>query len=144
MANDPQEAIAQPGRADFEQLGGEAGIRRWVDRFYDRVPADPRLAPLFPPNLSASRDKQWAFFVEFFGGGPRYTQAYGPAFLRFKHRKAKIGQPERDAWMGLMVACLREQTDDEALVARVVARLDPIATHMINTHPEKKDAYYFN
>jgi hemoglobin len=132
------------GRADLERLGGEPGIRRWVDRFYDQVSADSLLGPLFPPDLTASRDKQWAFFVEFFGGAPRYTERYGPAFLRFKHRKARIGQPERDAWMSLILASLREQSADEDLIARVAARLGPIATNMINVHPEKKDAYYFN
>jgi hemoglobin len=131
-------------RSDLERLGGEAGIRRWVDRFYDQVPADPLLAPLFPKDLAATRDKQFAFFVEFFGGPPLYTQQHGPAFLRFKHRKAKIGRPERDAWMKLMLSALKEQGADEDLIARVNGRLGPIATQMINTHPDKKDAYYFN
>ena len=139
---DPKRAIA--GVSDLAGLGGEPGIRRWVDRFYDQVPADPLLAPLFPPDLTASRDKQAAFFVEFFGGPPLYTQQHGPAFLRFKHRKAKIGVPERDAWMRLMLSSLREQGADEDLIARVKERLDPVATHMINYHPEQKDAYYFN
>jgi len=142
MSSSPTENAAES--IDLERLGGEAGVRRWVDRFYDKVPAHPLLGPLFPPDLTDSRDKQWAFFVEFFGGERRYTERYGPAFLRFKHRKARIGQPERDAWMELMLASLREQTGDESLIARVAARLGPIATNMINHHPDKKDAQYFN
>lgn len=112
MSSDPRETSATS--PDLERLGGEAGIRRWVDRFYDQVPASPLLGLLFPPDLTGSRDKQWAFFVEFFGGTPLYTERYGPAFLRFKHRKARIGQLERDAWMDLMLASLRQQTGDEA------------------------------
>ena len=129
---------------DLARLGGEPGIRRWVDRFYDKVAADPRLAPLFPKDLTASRDKQAAYFVEFFGGPPLYTQAHGPPYLRFKHRKAKIGRPERDAWMELLTESLREETGDEALVEAVAARVGPIADHMVNHHPEKKDAQFFN
>lgn len=139
-----QELQAKPAPTELELIGGETAIRRWVDRFYDRVSRDPVLAPLFPPDLTASRDKQFEFFVEFFGGAPLYTQRHGPAFLRFKHRKAKIGVPERDAWMRLMVSCLEEQVNDPALVARIKARLDPVATHMINHHPDRKDAQYFN
>jgi len=128
----------------LERLGGESGIRRWVDRFYGQVPTDPLLAPLFPPDLTGSRDKQFAFFVEFFGGPPLYSQRYGPAFLRYKHRKARIGVPERDAWMNLMLSCLKWEVSDEAVVEAVAARLGPIADHMINTHPERKDAQFFN
>jgi hemoglobin len=144
MAMPIQAGEANPTRSLLERLGGELGVRRWVDRFYDQVPGDRLLAPLFPPDLGASRDKQFQFFVEFFGGPPLYTQQHGPAFLRFKHRKAKIGQTERDAWMRLMLGSLREQAADASLVELVRARLDPIATHMINHHPDKKDSQYFN
>lgn len=102
------------------------------------------LSPLFPKDLGPSKDKQFEFFVEMFGGPPLYTQKHGPAFLRYKHRKVRIGQPERDAWVGLMLSSLAEQAGDEAVVARVKARLDPIATHMMNHHPDKKDAQFFN
>ncbi len=129
---------------DLERLGGEAGIRRWVERFYGKVAAHPLLAPLFPKDLTASRDKQAEFFVEFFGGPPLYTQAHGPPFLRYKHRKAKIGEPERDAWLSLLLESLREEFGDEALVEAVNTRVAPIADHMINHHPDKKDAVYFN
>lgn len=128
----------------LEQLGGEAGIRRWVDRFYGQVPGDPLLAPLFPPDLTESRDKQFAFFVEFFGGPPLYSQTYGPAFLRYKHRKAKIGVPERDAWMNLMLSSLRLEGIESSVVDGVANRLGPVADHMINYHPERKDAQFFN
>jgi hemoglobin len=140
-----EQAMAeQANKVGLEQLGGEAAIRRWVDRFYAQVPADPILAPLFPADLTASRDKQFAFFVEFFGGPPLYSQKYGPAFLRYKHRKAKIGVPERDAWMNLMLSSLKSEGVDVSVVAGVAERLGPVADHMINHHPERKDAQYFN
>jgi len=129
---------------DLERFGGEEGIRRWVDRFYDKVAQHPLLVAIFPPDLTASRDKQYRYFVEFFGGPALYTEAHGPAFLRFKHRKAKIGEPERDAWLNLLLESLREETGDEDLVAAVEARVRPIANAMVNHHPEKKDAYFFN
>jgi hemoglobin len=128
----------------LDLLGGEPGIRRWVDRFYSQVPGNPVLAPLFPPDLTESADKQFAFFVEFFGGPALYSQKYGQAFLRYKHRKAKIGVPERDAWMGLMLSSLKDIVDNPELVQAVGERLDPIATHMINHDPDKKDAMHFN
>jgi hemoglobin len=128
----------------LERFGGEAGIRRWVDRFYDKVGQNPVLKVIFPPDLTSSRDKQYEYFVEFFGGPPLYTEKHGPPFLRYKHRKAKIGQPERDAWLLLLLESLREETGDAELVAAVEGRVTPIADMMVNHHPDKKDAMYFN
>jgi len=128
----------------LQQLGGEAGIRRWVDRFYSRVPGDAVLAPLFPSDLTESRDKQFAFFVEFFGGPALYSERYGQAFLRYKHRKVGIGVPERDAWMNLMMDSLKPEVSDAAVVERVAQRLGAVADHMINRHPDRHDAQFFN
>ena len=128
----------------LQSLGGEAGIRQWVDGFYDRVAADPLLMALFPPNLSQSREKQWAYFVQFFGGTAYYTERYGKPFLRFKHRKIRIGLPERDAWMAHLLDSLRAQYGDEALVSEVERRVRPLADAMVNHQPGKQDTYYFN
>jgi hemoglobin len=128
----------------LERLGGAPGIRRWVERFYDKVAKHPLLGPLFPRDLRESREKQFRYFVEFFGGPPLYTEAHGPPYLRFKHRKVKIGEPERDAWLALLLESLREETSDESLVGEVAARVTPIANAMVNHHPSRKDAYYFN
>ena len=61
-----------------------------------------------------------AFFVEFFGGPPLYSERYGQPFLRFRHRKVKIGQPERDAWMALLMASnLINRVRSRARVVRI-------------------------
>ena len=99
---------------------------------------------LFPPDLSLSREKQWAYFVQFFGGPDYYNERYGKAFLRFKHRNVRIGIPERDAWMRHLLESLRAHCGDEALVAEVERRVGPIANAMVNHDPSKQDAYYFN
>ncbi len=128
----------------IDALGGEDGIHAWVERFYDSIATDALLAPLFPRDLRASREKQFAFFVQHFGGAPLYEQRYGKAFLRYKHRHVRIGRPERDAWMALVLAALRATGASEQVVAAVEARLAPLADAMINHHAEQRDAYYFN
>lgn len=128
----------------IEMLGGEQGIRDWVNGFYDLVEADALLAPLFPADMKRSREKQWAYFVEFFGGAAHYTSTYGKPFLRFLHRKVKIGQEERDQWLRLTMVSLQEQGVPPVVVEAVQARLATLASAMINHHPNIKDAYYFN
>jgi hemoglobin len=128
---------------DLQRLGGEVGIARWVERFYAKVAQEPLLAPMFP-DLERAREKQEAYFVEFFGGPKRYTERHGKAFLRYKHRHLRIGRPERDAWMRLALESLREALDaDAALVEAVERRLAPIADAMVNHDPQRHDAYYF-
>lgn len=128
----------------IEALGGEAGIRAWVERFYARIAADPLLFPLFPADLAESREKQHAFFVQHFGGPPLYEQRYGKAFLRFKHRRARIGREQRDAWMSHLLGALREGGASLDVLSAVISQVSPLADAMINHHPERKDAYYFN
>lgn len=127
---------------DLERLGGEEGIARWVTRFYEKVAQDPVLAPLFA-DLERARSRQQDYFVEFFGGPRRYSEQHGRPFLRFRHRKFRIGQAERDAWMRLVIEALREVGADDAVAGAVEQRLAPIADAMVNYHPQRQDAYYF-
>ena len=126
----------------LERLGGEEAIGRWVERFYDRVEKHPLLAPMFR-DLPSARKKQFAYFVEAFGGAPLYTKAHGRPFLRFKHRHFRIGRPERDAWMELVMAALATEVTDKDLLREMEDWLGDLADRMINHHPGKKDAYHF-
>ncbi|MDH4248317.1 MAG: globin [Deltaproteobacteria bacterium] len=139
-----QKSPPPPVQTLLERLGGADGIQRWVDRFYDKVPENPVLAPLFPPDLTVSREKQHAYFIEFFGGPPLYSQTFGRPFMRYLHRNVRIGQTERDAWLNGMMAALKAEQTDSAVLAAVEDRLGPMATQMINHHPERKDSYFFN
>ena len=93
----PMEQVAQ--QSFLDRLGGESVVSEWTRVFYESVAQDPVLAPLFPEDLTESREKQAAFFVEFLGGPARYSERYGQPFMRYRHRHVRIGQPERDAWM---------------------------------------------
>ena len=139
------------GIATLPALGGTEGIGRWVGRFYDLIAEHPLLSPMFG-DLEASKAKQQAYFVEFFGGPKLYSERHGKPFLRFLHRHVKIGREERDAWMELAMESLREEmaqglpgdpTHGEAVIAEVEMLLGDMADKMINHHPQKKDAYYF-
>ncbi len=128
----------------LQRLGGEEAVRRWVTLFYDAVSQDAVLAPLFPGDLTDSRDKQFAFFVQYFGGPALYSERYGNPFLRYLHRHVKIGRSERDAWMLRLMETLRQVISDEALATEIERTIGPLDDHMINHHPERKDALYFN
>ncbi len=64
---------ALAARSSIEQLGGEAGLRRIVDRFIDRVFAD-RMIGFFFRHADRARIKELEFQLaaEFFGADVKY------------------------------------------------------------------------
>ena len=116
----------------YERIG-EEGFARLVAAFYQQVPADDVLGPMYPPDdLAAAEERLRDFLVGRFGGPPRYIQQRGHPRLRMRHMPFAIDQRARDRWMQLMNNAL----DETALPADVTVLLrdflGQIATFMIN------------
>jgi hemoglobin len=103
-----------PATPPFQLLGGEAGIRALVDRFYDLMDLEPEFAglrALHPTTLEGSRDKLFWFLCGWLGGPNLYIERFGHPMLRARHLPYPIGVSERDQWltcMGLAMAELGE------------------------------------
>lgn len=101
-------------QSHYDLLGGAAGVRALVDRFYnlmDTLPEAATIRSLHPKDLTTSRDKLFKFLCGWLGGPPLYVQEYGPPMLRARHLRFPIGTAERDAWM----LCMRRALDGCAL-----------------------------
>jgi hemoglobin len=86
-------------------MGGEAVMRRLVDRFYDLMDEDPDyygVRKLHPQDLSSSRQKLFMFLSGWTGGPPLYTDKYGDPRMRTRHMPFAIGIAERDQWLSCM------------------------------------------
>ena len=119
----------------YEQLGGEAGVRQLVDRFYqimDTLPEATTIRSLHPPDLHSSRDKLFKFLSGWLGGPPLYMNEFGHPRLRARHLFIPIGIAERDQWMLCMTKALAEIPVDEALRISLVSALGQTANHMRN------------
>lgn len=106
----------------FEMLGGEPGLRALVDRFYDRMDADPAYAgirALHPPDLAGSRDKLFWFLSGWTGGPDHFVQRFGHPRLRARHLPFSIGVAERDQWL----TCMRQALDAAAVAPDLRQRL---------------------
>jgi hemoglobin len=86
----------------YEQLGGEEAFHRLVAAFYEGAEGDPVLRPLYPEDLTESREHLALFLAQFFGGPPRYSEKRGHPRLRMRHLPFPIGPRERDAWLAHM------------------------------------------
>jgi hemoglobin len=119
----------------FELLGGDAGVRRLVDRFYDLVDSAPEAAnirTLHAASLKASRDKLHLYLTTWTGGPPVYTDRYGHPRLRARHFPFQIGTRERDEWLWCMDHALAEHDMPDELRGHLRERLHALADHMRN------------
>ena len=95
----------------FDRIGGEAGTRALVDRFYDLMDLDPayaELRALHPTTLEGSRDKLYWFLCGWLGGPSHYTDRFGHPMLRARHLPFAIGTTERDQWLRCMAMALED------------------------------------
>ncbi len=116
----------------YELVGGEDTFRRLVHAFYGRVYADPRLRPLFPDDRIGAEDRLTLFLMQYFGGPTTYSQQRGHPRLRMRHFPFAIGQAERDAWLGHMLAALDEVGVAEPALSAMRDYFEYAATFMIN------------
>jgi hemoglobin len=117
-------------------MGGDAGIRRLVDRFYDLVDSAPEAATirrLHAASLKASRDKLHLYLMMWTGGPQTYVERNGHPRLRARHLPFSISSRERDEWLWCMDRALDEQEMPADLRDSLREKLHALADHMRNT-----------
>ena len=123
----------------FDLLGGEAGIRRLVDRFYDLMDSAPEatnVRALHAASLKQSREKLYLYLMGWTGGPPIYVERYGHPRLRQRHMAFAIGARERDEWLWCMQRSLAQHELPDDTRAYLWQRLRELADHMRN-QPEQ-------
>src|SRR5919112_3714681 len=114
----------------YDMLGGEAGVRRLADRFYDLMDTAPEAATiraLHATSLKASREKLRLFLTGWTGGPPLYVEQRGHPRLRMRHFPFSIGARERDEWLWCMDQALAEHAMPDALRAQLRERIHALA-----------------
>ena len=120
----------------YEQLGGAAGVRALVVRFYalmDELPEARGVRDLHPPDLKVSVEKLFMFLSGFLGGPSLYVQEYGHPRLRARHLPFPIGTNERDQWVLCMEKALQENVASEPLRLTLLNYFKRTADHMRNS-----------
>ncbi|MFB6708147.1 group II truncated hemoglobin [Streptomyces sp. NPDC056333] len=110
----------------YKAIGGVAVLRRLSDTFYDKVLADPLLAPVFADFTPAHVEHVAVWLAEIFDGPADFTGRLGghQSLLR-SHLGLSITEPQRLRWMELMTAAVDEELpEDELLRRRVLEYFD--------------------
>lgn len=120
----------------YAQLGGEAGVRSLVRRFYalmDELPEAYAVRQLHPASLAGSETSLFEFLSGWFGGPSLYIANKGHPRLRMRHAPYVVGPAVRDEWMLCMTMALTEQVADAQLRDRLIHNFAKMADHLINT-----------
>jgi hemoglobin len=122
-----------PFDTPFDALGGEEKVRSIVDRFYDIVDADaPTLRAMLPKDDSVSRNKLFAYLVEWTGGPELYSTERGHPRMRMRHAPFSIGPDEVATWLRCFAQSLDENAVDGEIRAFLDDRISALAHHMQN------------
>lgn len=114
----------------YEAIGGEAAVRRIVDRFYDIMDSDPAATAIratHARDLSPMRERLFEFLSGWLGGPPLYFQRPGHNCVASTHRPFAIGEDERDQWLTCMRRALAESEVTEEMRTLLDAPFQRIA-----------------
>jgi hemoglobin len=112
----------------YEAMGGEAGVRRLVDRFYHIMDTDPAAAAIramHGADLNPMRQKLFEFMSGWLGGPRLYNSCIMSA-----HRPYTIGTAERDQWLMCMRQAMAEAEVSPAVQTLLEKPLSSMADFM--------------
>lgn len=119
----------------YDRIGGEPGVARLCDRFYelmDSVPQFAELRALHPQDLQGSRDKLYMFLSGWFGGPDLFVEKFGHPRLRARHMPFAIGTKERDQWVACMVLAMEQVGIEEGVRKKLLQNFFNTADFMRN------------
>jgi hemoglobin len=122
-------------RTLYELIGGDADVRKLVDRFYDLMDQNPDylvIRKLHPPSLDGSRDKLYWFLSGWMGGPDMYVERLGHPRMRMRHKDVPIGIVERDQWLSCMRLALQDTSFDEPIKLKLMEAFGRIAEAVRN------------
>lgn len=122
-------------RSPFNSIGGQAGVRKLVDRFYDLMDEKTEattIRDMHPQSLDGSRQKLYEFLCGFMGGPALYIEKHGHPRLRMRHAGFAIDESARDNWIACMNQALDEQVEDKIMLMQLKSSFYRTAHHLIN------------
>ncbi len=108
-----QSAAPRVEATPYETIGGEAALRRLIDRFYDIMESNSAVAPLramHAADLRPMRRRLFEFMSGWLGGPRLYSDCVMGA-----HAHLKIGERERDQWLQCMRQAIAEENVPEPM-----------------------------
>lgn len=122
-------------KTTYEQIGGDATIRKLSARFYelmDSISHFQGLRAMHPADLSGSREKLYMFLSGWTGGPDLFVEQYGHPRLRQRHEPFAIGESERDQWVACMVLAMEDVGIEKSIRTKLFENFFKTADFMRN------------
>lgn len=123
-------------QAPYELLGGDAGIRRLADVFYDvmdELPQAAHIRKMHPADLGLIKEKLYEYLSGWLGGPALYAEKHGTVCLNGSHRPYAIDAAARDQWLLCMDEALERVGASEEVKAMLKQPFFRIADAIRNT-----------
>ena len=122
-------------------IGGEEGLRKLVNRFYDRMESDPEAYALQRLHfrghgLEHIRQAQFEFLSGFLGGRAYYRERFGHMNLRELHAHIPIRSADAELWLKTFDGALDDCDMRGPVVDRFRATLRRAAHMLVNDVPD--------
>ena len=133
--NPPQKNQEVAQVTPYVLIGGEQGVRKLTNRFYDIMQNDDKakeLLTIHPQPMLAIRQKFFEYLSGWMGGPALYETKYGHPRLRARHLPFTINKQMRDQWMYCMDLAMDDVIDHPELKKSLHDAFYQLATHMIN------------
>lgn len=124
-----------PTVTPYSLVGGEAGVRALVRRFYELMDTLPEVYGIrkqHGPDLSGAEEKLFMYLTGWLGGPQLYVEKHGHPMLRARHLPFSIGTAEAEQWMLCMRQAMADTIPDERLRQALDKALTDLAGHMRN------------
>lgn len=119
----------------YQLLGGEAGVRRLCNAFYDnleRLPEAADIRAMHAEDTTSIRQKLFEYLSGWLGGPHLYAIKYGTMCMSGPHRPFAIGPKERDQWLLCMDEALKDVGASEEVKAMLKQPMQRIADAIRN------------
>lgn len=121
----------------YSQIGGEAGVKRLVETFYDLIEQHPEgqavnILHLRGHGVAHSRIEQSNFLSGFLGGPKLYAERYGHSNVRLMHEHVEIDREARDSWLTCMGMAIDAVGIEPGLKRQLMDNFTVVADLLVN------------
>lgn len=132
---------SRPAPDILDDFGGQPGVERFVDVFYDRIADDADLAPVFRGHAHGphGRGQLVSFLMDWFGGDPSYSRSRFNGGQQRLHYKVAITRRAAALWLKHFDASMAECGVAAETAKGLMRILGPFARQMVNIEGEHRD-----
>ena len=116
-----------------ELVGGTEAFVELVERFYERVEADPPLREVYPEDLEPGKRALALFLAQYWGGPTTYSEQRGHPRLRMRHAPFTVTPDGAARWATHMLAAVESMDWHPAATAALTEYVRRFTPSMVNT-----------